>query len=66
MYGSLAKLSQLRKNPNFRTKCKEQQFTLLRNFDYLNDWMKKIKNQGNILQHSGYFRESIEHFNRKI
>ena len=28
--------------------------------------MKKIKNQGNVLQISGYFKESIEIYNKKL
>lgn len=55
-YGSLAQIFKMRLDPNARGKITASQKSLLRNYDYFEDLMKKIKNQGNILQLSGYYK----------
>lgn len=38
---------------------------MLRNFDYVEDLRKKIHGHANLLQLSGYFKDSLEVYERK-
>jgi hypothetical protein len=46
----------MRLDPKARGQIKPYQKDLLRNYDYFEDLMKKVKNQGNILQLSGFYK----------
>jgi hypothetical protein len=44
----------------------ERDLKLLRNFDYLEDLMMKIDSQATLLQLSGYYKESLEVYDKKV
>ena len=44
----------------------EHEATLIRNFDYVEELIRKDTSQAVILQMSGYFKESLEVYDRKV
>jgi len=55
-----------RANPNTKKRLNDKESILLRNYDYLEDLIKKDDSQAVILQMSGYFKESLEVYERKV
>jgi hypothetical protein len=59
-------MDQCRQEELGRTKMTKSELNLTRNYDYLEDLMGKIDSQATVLQLSGYFKESLEIYDKKV
>jgi hypothetical protein len=66
IYGPLAEAYQNRSNPTSNKRLTENEAVLLRNYDYLQNLIEKDNSQAIILQMSGYFKETLEVYDRKV
>ena len=44
----------------------KQDLDLTRNYDFLEDLMKKVDGQATLLQINGYYKDSLEVYDRKV
>lgn len=44
----------------------KMELDLMRNYDYLEDMLVKVDSQATLLQLSGYYKESLDIFNKKV
>jgi hypothetical protein len=64
-YGSLAEVAYIRENER-GIRLTPYQEKLLRNYDYLQDIMSRVRGQATILQMSGYFKDSLEIYHHQL
>lgn len=65
-YGALPSNFVRRQEPNERGKMTKLDFDLMRNYDYLEDQLEKVDSQATLLQLSGYYKESMEVFDKRV
>lgn len=65
-YGSLADVAFKREKNRDSYRLSPWEEKLIRNYDYLEDIIGNIDSQATVLQMSGYFKESIEVYDRKF
>jgi hypothetical protein len=65
LYGALPE-NHLRRQSENRLKMSKMELDLMRNYDYLEDMLVKVDSQATLLQLSGYYKESLEVYSRKV
>lgn len=65
LYGALPE-SYIRRQNKDRPKMTKMELDLMRNYDYLEDMLVKVDSQATLLQLSGYYKESLDIFNKKV
>jgi hypothetical protein len=66
LYGMLASNFERRKVKEKRMEMSEKELDLVRNYDYLEDMMGRIDGQAALLQMSGYLKDSLEMYDRRV
>lgn len=66
IYGPLAEVYYNRADPSSKVRNQENEVSLLRNYDYIEELIKKDSSQAAILQMSGYFKEALQVYDKKV
>ena len=66
IYGSLAEAYYNRGEQTSKKRLTENETVLLRNYDYLQNIIEKDNSQAIVLQMSGYFKETLEVYDKKV
>jgi hypothetical protein len=66
LYGILPILDQQRTYEEGRTAMSKEDLDLTRNIDFIEDLMGKVDGQATLLQLSGYYKDSLEIYDKKV
>ena len=66
IYGPLSEAHYKRVDETSKKRLTENEAMLLRNYDYVEELIRRDNSQAVILQMSGYFKESLEVYERKV
>lgn len=66
LYGILPIMDRKRREEKSRGEMTKLQLDLTRNYDYLEDLMSRVDSQATLLQLSGYYKESLEVYDKKV
>ena len=66
IYGPLSEAYYNRADQTSKRRLTENEAILLRNYDYVEELIRKDNSQAIILQMSGYFKESLDVYDRKV
>jgi hypothetical protein len=66
IYGPLSEAHYNRSDQTSKKRLTDNEAMLLRNFDYVEELIRNDNSQAAILQMSGYFKEALEVYDRKV
>lgn len=66
MYAVLPVMDRMRRDAKTRGGMSKNELDLTRNYDFLEDLMGKVDGQATLLQMSGYFKDSIDIYDKKV
>lgn len=66
LYGVLPIMDKKRQSEQTRGEMSKLELDLTRNYDFIEDLMSKVDGQATLLQMSGYYKDSLQIYDKKV